>query len=304
MKSPLNIMAMSAVLVLSLGCKPEPQVQEQPVPVEINATAIYLDYGTNLPWEGVQQVGLFMLNEEGTEAIGEDQNIPYQGELKSTSTVLQPTQGALTLPKDGTQVRLSAYWPWSSDRTSSPYKLFDLTDQSSAKAEMFLWYRTPALSSKKNRANLRLSSVLSQINVSIKPYADMTSGQKDGLKVRLDAIPLNGRFDLLTGTMQASGENSTDLTIANRTNLEFKAVVIPHSVAPTESIVIKVPGTDTIDPLTQVISLSDLIGTLEMNKRYNIQITVHPAEIEAKLVGISQIFITDWTDDEGLEDEI
>ncbi len=289
------IMLASGTIVLS--CK---KVTDEPKLTGIRLSAYLSNQDYNdFPLMGQKcDFGIYV-TEEGTEKVVNDySNLRFQTKFKAGIMQLTPSADfQFFYPEEEKMVDIAGYYPYNSELTADhPYYLVNLTDQNALEPEILLIAKASGSNSVLNKALLSLKSAYSKLNISVKLNENTPDATDMPVELVLDNVASCAELNILNGEYTSlSAESSVVLQESNSSAHSRSALVIPQVLAEDSELSVNYPESESVK--SQSIRLKDFISSFEMNKQYDIDIFVSPQGVNAELVKVSELYISDWNED-------
>ena len=286
---------------LIMSCRPDSAVTPEPVVLDLSAQVMSLDYEDNSLFGKKADIGVFVTENGSSNVLGDNSNVHYTADFTTGTIILTPVDKPITLPEEGIRIDLAAYYPYSAELGSgdgSEYCLHaDLTDQNSLDPEMILLAQSENRNSVLHSAMLSLKPVYAKVKVNLKAVTEVKSSSRP-ISVTIDGISCEADINVLEGKYASYGApSSTTLIRPNATSHVYEAIVLAQTVTEGTLLNVSIPEVDTAKEEKVSVGLKNIIPELKVNTQYDITVTVSPAGIEATLVGMSDLFVSDWKED-------
>lgn len=289
----LAIMASGAFI----SCRPKPVVAPDPVPLTLSAQVMSLDYEDNSLWGKKAELGVFVTESGTSNVVGESSNVRYTAEFKTGIIAMAPSDTPIILPEDGRRIDIAAYYPYSSELDSEYLYHVDLKNQKALDPELLLLAKVENRSSVLHTAMLTMRPAFAKMNVTLKNEAEVRSSESK-IEVRIDGIFCEADIDILNSEYVSYG--SPETTVFNgpiHASHIYEAVVLEQDIPDDAVLTVSIPANGQSDGEEVNLPLVSLMPEFKANTQYDVTVTVSPSGIEATLVGMSDIFVSDWKED-------
>lgn len=299
----LTVSALAALMLTSCGGGSEnsgdnPVNPQPPTPVKkeirISSRAASSDFSFN----NGDAIGVYVVNYSGSTPGTLASSGNHIDNMKFTTNGTSWNGASKLYWKDETtKTDFYGYWPYTASINNVSAVSFSVkADQNNAanfRASEFLWGKQSAVAPTSSTVNLSLSHRMSQVNVKVQAGNGFTTEELSAadIAVTINNVKTASTVNLSTGAVTATGSEST-VKMLKDSNLMYKAIVVPQTVAESALITVKV-GADSYR-LTKGM-------TFESGKTHTATVTLNKTEggISVTVIG----WDTDNTDFGGSIDQ-
>ena len=292
MKKFLSLCAIASIAFMAScsqngGDEPTPQPESEKLPINIS-THLTATRATDSAFEPGDEVGIYVVNQvkgvSGSLAISGNyvDNMCFTyGDNKWT-----PDTEIYWADKT-TKADFYCYYPYAKPTSVAAHTFATKTNQSTLanyKASEFIWGKAVGVTPSADVVPITMNHSLSNAIVVVAPGTGFTAETlaTADIEVKISNVKPNASINLANGTVTASGTSSS-ITMYKESNLNYRALIVPQTVAESALVVI------TIDGITYTLTKG---FTFKPNTRHTFTVTVN------KLNSGINIGIGDWTIDE------
>lgn len=281
-------------------------------PVVLIGEAFSFDSESGQTWNSSQKVGVFMVEAGTTNIIKNYSNREYLADNRSYNGYLVPANNeVMYLPEDGTKVDIIAYYPYRENEALTRaegdiyHYTLDISDQSKAKADAFLYSQNAKELNKDNqKATVQLKPILSKMKMNFAPSTDMKEEDLKKVSAKLTNMSTIASFDLLNGAISFPSQSEDDKEIKLKKlgdGSQAEGIVFPGTVTENTQLELSIPISETGETKTLTWNLNEGITSLEGNIQYDMLVEVGANSIKATVTNKSPIYIQDWNNDETVD---
>ena len=279
------------------SCRNRPVDDPVPSYLTLSARVVSLEYGKQEAWENEAEVGVFVTETGSNVLVSGNENIRYKAEKTIGLIPLAPAADPVLLPDDGVVVDIAAYYPYSpgivADSDGRYLYEVDLTDQTSPQPRMLLLSRVAQRNSVMNTAMLTMRPAYSKLKLTVSADTETKSSGSE-LSLAISGMPFEASVDLISGEYVSYGADR-NVSLLKTSRYTYEVILLAHTIA--EDALLTVTEVTSDGTQTHSVRLDDILASIEQNKLYDLNISVSPDGIDATLVGLSDLYVSDWKDD-------
>lgn len=219
--------------------EPADRADGQPVPVEFRASVgVTETRAVDQTWSAADAIGIFMVKAGQSfvpEHISEGaENIRYVVDVAAAGT-FKPDGTTIYYPMDNSEVDFYAYSPRGSlikEETTKHYLyVVNLATQTSQEALDLLYSNDVKGKKKTDKAiTLGFKHQLCKVILTVEPGAGVSTGEMNGLKVKVNAQNTTAHFDLTAGALKDDAAKAADITLFKQTDAYiYEAILLPDA---------------------------------------------------------------------------
>lgn len=257
------------------GCSGGSGEENVPLPEELEGPKVQITLNcgiasraTETSFEAGDQVGLFVVNYNGTSAGVLQNSGNHADNVKFTYSSGWTPEREIYWKDETSKADFYCYYPYTTVTDVSAYKFTVNADQSTEtnyKASDFLWGKTGGVAPTENAVNITLKHVFSCMQIKVAPGKGYTAEELEKVveSVTVHGIRNEASINLATGVATAVGAEK--VITPWRDGEYYKALIVPQSVEEVGLIVVLIGGKEYALKKT---------FTFETNKRYTFTVTV------------------------------
>lgn len=219
--------------------EPADRADGQPVPVEFRASVgVTETRAIDQTWSAADAIGIFMVKAGQSfvpEQISEGaENIRYVVDAAATGT-FKPGGTTIYYPMDNSEVDFYAYSPQGNlikEETAKHYLyVVNLATQTNQEALDLLYSNDVKGKKKTDKAiTLGFKHQLCKVILTVEPGAGVSTGEMNGLKVKVNAQNTTAHFDLTAGALKDDAAKAADITLFKQTDAYiYEAILLPDA---------------------------------------------------------------------------
>lgn len=298
-KKIIQTTAIAAALAFS-GCHsnndPEPQ---NPTALVLMAAVYGIDNGSVSTWHSGQPFGVYMLGSDNSPVAVNSRHI---ADNRGVTGYLVPDGQALSLPDDGRQVDVAAYYPYDEAAPANGH-ITTVTISEGMAPDAFLWARAANADRNNPRITMKFKSQLAQIRVRILNDDPATAR----IVARLEGAPRSCGFDVINGcyTGPAQCDSPIGMPVTVREGAIECTAVIAAAESAVDGPVLQITALDNSGKEIRRYTPVTLGALLELennrtfkpNTIYNLAGNLTPDVVNLQFTGSSPICILSWDTD-------
>ena len=185
-------------------------------------------------WHTGDSIGIFMLNETGSELVESKENVKYINDKESTVGAFKPESEIIYFPDNGSEVVFMSYYPYKKDIADNIYKINVLSQNNQSAIDLLHSFDKEEKYDKTTEdklVTLVFTHQLTKININVKRGDDLPEGYLDDLTVHFEGLKTIADFNLMSGLL-SSADNTANISTkaiaaVNEYEASFEAIVLP-----------------------------------------------------------------------------
>ena len=250
-------------------------------------------------WHAGDSIGIFMLNESGSDPVENKENIKYINDKDGFEGSFRPESEIIYFPDNGSKVVFMSYYPYKKDIVDNIYEINVSSQNDQSAIDLLHSFNKEAIYDKttvNKLVKLVFTHQLTKININVKRGEDLPEGYLDELTVHFEGLKTTADFDLMSGSLN-NIENVANISAKATTTVSeyetsFEAIVLP--ISPTGAkIVFDLNNGD--EGSSDIFSWTFKDELFEKSTEYNYNVTIKRSGI------VVEATINEWIDGETKE---